>query len=323
MIRFLLFLKRRAWPIAFSILLCGAVLLGTLFYWFPFQGAKAHSVMMEHKVSKLKEERESLQKFYETLKQKFQELEADRDNVLVQTRQLLGEREKYEQSVVELNAVKEKQKTLTETNAVVTEKMTAAETKVAELQSSYDAARAEAESSKAKLERTTRENVELATRSQNTEAVINQYKQKAEENEKYSPLFNSLSVEHEVLKEKYKALEARLGDIPGQFSEMAKENQVLIHETADMHYNLGVFYAKERNYERALKEFQKAVDIDPGDAKAHYNLGYIYADHMQDRARAELHFKTFLELAPDDPNSDAVRNYIISRDVFSAKVLKS
>jgi chromosome segregation ATPase len=96
---------------------------------------------------------------------------------------------------------------------------------------------------------------------------------------------------------KNKNLEKKLLDGPARFSELARQNKILIAQTASMHYNLGVFYSRQKEYQRAVSEFQKAVELKPNDAASHFNIGYIYAEHLVDRAQAVSAFQKYLEYA--------------------------
>ncbi len=99
---------------------------------------------------------------------------------------------------------------------------------------------------------------------------------------------------------------------PSKFTEMAAQNQQLIDQTADMHYNLGVFYVNNKEYKRALQEFEKTLELRPNDADTHYNLGYIYAEHLIDRPKAILYFKKYLTYAPDAHDADWVNKYLLT-----------
>lgn len=116
------------------------------------------------------------------------------------------------------------------------------------------------------------------------------------------------------------ALEHRVSETPGKFAEIARQNKVLIRQTANMHYNLGVFYTKEKEYSRAAAEFEKAIELTPDDAYSHFNLGYIYAEYLVDRQKAIDHFREYLRLAKkDDKDIDWVKNYIITWQTWEGK----
>ncbi len=116
------------------------------------------------------------------------------------------------------------------------------------------------------------------------------------------------------------ALEHRVAETPGKFAEIARQNKVLIRQTANMHYNLGVFYTKEKEYSRAAAEFEKSIELTPDDAYSHFNLGYIYAEYLVDRQKAIDHFRQYLRLAKkDDKDVDWVKNYIITWQTWEGK----
>lgn len=119
---------------------------------------------------------------------------------------------------------------------------------------------------------------------------------------------------------KNKGLEQEIKDLPGKFSEIARQNKTLIRQTAQMHYNLGVFYTKNKEYNRAIVEFEKVVEITPQDAYAHFNLGYIYAEHMVDRKKAVEHFRNYLSFAKsDDKDIDWAKKYLLTWETFEGK----
>jgi len=108
--------------------------------------------------------------------------------------------------------------------------------------------------------------------------------------------------------------------LPGKFAELAGQNKRLIDDTADMHYNLGVFYTNNHEYKRAVQEFGKALKIRPNDAGANYNLGYIYAEYLVDRPKAIKFFKDYLTFAPDAKDAEWVRKYILTWQSWYGKV---
>ena len=101
---------------------------------------------------------------------------------------------------------------------------------------------------------------------------------------------------------------------------MARENKILIKQTALMHYNLGVFYSENKQHSRAVVEFERAIELNPGDAHSYYNLGYIYAEFLHDRPRAIENFRQFLRLAKgSDKDVDWVKKYILTWQTWEGK----
>jgi tetratricopeptide (TPR) repeat protein len=120
---------------------------------------------------------------------------------------------------------------------------------------------------------------------------------------------------------KNKAMESKIRETPAKFAEIARQNKVLLRQTSEMHYNLGVFYSKNKDYDRAVAEFEQCVAINPNDASAHFNLGYIYSEYLVNRERAMDHFRHYLRLAKsDDPDVDWVKRYILTWETYSGKM---
>jgi tetratricopeptide (TPR) repeat protein len=117
-----------------------------------------------------------------------------------------------------------------------------------------------------------------------------------------------------------RVFEKKVDQLPVKFAEMARENKVLIKETALMHYNLGVFYTKNKEYSRAIAEFEKSVELNPDDPYVHFNLGYIYAEYLVDRPKAISNFKKYLSLLKtDDKDADWVKKYILTWQTWEGK----
>jgi tetratricopeptide (TPR) repeat protein len=117
-----------------------------------------------------------------------------------------------------------------------------------------------------------------------------------------------------------KKLEKKMDRQPKQYAEIARENKVLIKRTALMHYNLGVFYTKNKEYPRAISEFEKAIELNPEDPQAYFNLGFIYAEYIEDRPKAIDRFQKFLMLTKkDDEDVDWVKRYILTWQTWEGK----
>lgn len=120
---------------------------------------------------------------------------------------------------------------------------------------------------------------------------------------------------------KNRALESEIKNMPKKFTELARQNKRLIRETSEMHYNLGVFYTKNKEYERAISEFEKVVEITPDDAYAHFNLGYIYAEYLVNRKRAIENFRHYLRLAKStDKDIDWAKKYLLTWETYEGKI---
>ncbi len=77
-----------------------------------------------------------------------------------------------------------------------------------------------------------------------------------------------------------------------------------------LHYNRGVMAYKSKKIWRATREFNLALEKNPLDADAHYNLAVIYDVVKNDRPKAMEHYRSYLELNPKATDAGAVKNYI-------------
>ncbi len=114
-----------------------------------------------------------------------------------------------------------------------------------------------------------------------------------------------------------KDLNLIINQTPERVKDIAAQNQQLLKETAEMHYNMGVFFTDNKQYPQAEKEYLRALDFDPNNLKVHYNLGYLYAEDLDKQDKAVMHLEKFLQLDPDAKESEAIRAYIAERQVWN------
>ncbi len=97
-------------------------------------------------------------------------------------------------------------------------------------------------------------------------------------------------------------------------AQLAKAKAKINSEADRYHYNLGVVYTQNKDFDPAVKEFKAALGYNPKNALAHYNLGIIYDDYFKDRENAKYHYRNYLELAPDSDDADAVKEWLANLD---------
>ena len=130
----------------------------------------------------------------------------------------------------------------------------------------------------------------------------------------------SLSRDYAQALNKNRILEEKVVQTPKKFAEIARQNKALIKQASNMHYNLGVFYTKNKEYSRAVAEFEEAVKLRPDDAYSHFDLGYIYAEYLVNRPKAIEHFRHYLRVArKEDKDMDWVKKYIITWQAWGGK----
>ena len=103
-----------------------------------------------------------------------------------------------------------------------------------------------------------------------------------------------------------------------EISNQNKERMKLRSDTATMHYNLAVILTEQRNYPAAMLEYEKVLEIRPNDADAHYNLAIIYDDVVKNSEKALEHYRQYIQVSPDAPEAQKVRQWIKDKEVDTA-----
>lgn len=126
-----------------------------------------------------------------------------------------------------------------------------------------------------------------------------------------------VEVEKRELINQIKELDLKLTETLRQVSQVEKENQTLRKQAADMHYNLGVILTEMRKVRPAIAEYQKVFEIRPDDAEAHYNIAILYDQELEDPLKALEHYRAYMKLRPNAPDSQIVHKWIIDKELES------
>ena len=87
--------------------------------------------------------------------------------------------------------------------------------------------------------------------------------------------------------------------------ESAQRAAEMAGDLSDVHYQLGLVLAKREDWRAAAEAFDRAAELNPGHAYAHYYGGLMhYRANRPDRMA--LHFELFLKLAPEAPERPEV-----------------
>ncbi|HQJ15254.1 MAG TPA: tetratricopeptide repeat protein [Candidatus Omnitrophota bacterium] len=278
---------------------------------------------------------------YDQLKRDYDAVSADRENIIQQVKGLVESKAKCESAEAEINkATAARDAALAEAKKAQ-DQAAALANKLKNVENEYAAITRERDELKRTLDKMTldykivpetqRENArlrdDLAAAQRNLKNL--QIKSKRLEDqalndsaqmEVYRRQIKEFKKRYELAMAKNRSLEKKIEQVPARFAEIARENKVLIKETALMHYNLGVFYTKNKEYSRAIAEFEKTVELNPNDAAAQYNLGFIYAEYLVNRPKALEHFRKFLSLVKsDDKDVDWVKKYILTWQTWEGK----
>lgn len=97
-------------------------------------------------------------------------------------------------------------------------------------------------------------------------------------------------------------------------SQLEKARKRLTSESDRYHYNLGVLYTQNKDYDVAVSEFKAALGYNEKDAQAHYNLAIIFDDYFHDVENAKYHYRRFLELDPTSDDAQSVKEWLAVLD---------
>ena len=90
------------------------------------------------------------------------------------------------------------------------------------------------------------------------------------------------------------------------------EFQSLVREARlAFNYELGLAHRKNGDYEAAIGEFQRTLELDPHFAEAHLQLGEIYREHLKRADIASPFFRRYLELRPEAGNLEQIKGWLI------------
>jgi len=97
-----------------------------------------------------------------------------------------------------------------------------------------------------------------------------------------------------------------------KLSAWAWEYALAIHpDSADARYNFALALRALNCVPDAANELEKVLRIDEKMTKAHLTLGSIYAEQLNDVARARLHYRRVLDLEPSHPRGAEIRQWLV------------
>lgn len=296
---------------------------------------------------RLKKQSQEHENNYIKLQKDYQELSIDRDNVFLQAKNLLAVKSRANELESELGKLKnvvelfrKKEEKFLQQNYIFNnkfKKLMAAQNKLAHENKQLEQALArerdygvikKIEQAKEELKK---ENSELINKIKDSQMEVirlgkevfnvkTDMNKSDKETMQLREKLNKRNTDYSVAVKKNRMLEQKITQAPNKFVEIARQNKTLIKQTANMHYNLGVFYMKNKEYLRAVAEFEKSIELAPDDAYSQFNLGYIYAEYLISRAKAIEHFRQYLRLAKgQDKDIDWVKRYILTWEAYEGK----
>ena len=118
---------------------------------------------------------------------------------------------------------------------------------------------------------------------------------------------------------KEKDLQKDLDKTVAEFSSNNQDKGRLERDVATMHYNMAVILTDQKNFEAAIREYKKVLELRPNDADAHYNIGVIYDTEMKDNIHAIEHYKAYLKISPNSKEALRVSEWVQEKE-FNEKL---
>jgi superkiller protein 3 len=99
----------------------------------------------------------------------------------------------------------------------------------------------------------------------------------------------------------------------GEYDKAIEELQRAVEinpRFVEAHNQLGILYGKVALYEKAVQECRRATELDPSFASAYYNLGVLYQEHLQNPVEAIIAYKSYIHLRPKGQKTEAVEKIV-------------
>jgi LysM repeat protein len=87
-------------------------------------------------------------------------------------------------------------------------------------------------------------------------------------------------------------------------------SQSQMEEEKEAHFLAGKNCINSMDYPGAIEEFEKALEVNPRSASAHFQLGWLYEEKEPDAAAAIYHYQRSLMLRPDAENAEWIKQRI-------------
>ena len=81
-------------------------------------------------------------------------------------------------------------------------------------------------------------------------------------------------------------------------------------EEKEAHFQAGRSRVNTMDFKGAIESFEKALEVNPKSASAHFELGWLYDQKESDPAAAIYHYERYLKLSPNSPKQEMVASHI-------------
>ncbi|MEY2429329.1 MAG: hypothetical protein QOJ40_2214 [Verrucomicrobiota bacterium] len=88
--------------------------------------------------------------------------------------------------------------------------------------------------------------------------------------------------------------------------------QSQMDEQKEPHFLAGKSRVNSLDYKGAIESFERALEVNPGSASAHFELGWLFDQKDPDPAAAIYHYDRYLKLHPRADNAETIRTRILA-----------
>jgi tetratricopeptide (TPR) repeat protein len=83
-------------------------------------------------------------------------------------------------------------------------------------------------------------------------------------------------------------------------------------EEKEQYYLAGKSRVNTMDFKGAIESFERAVEVNPKSAPAHFELGWLYDQKESDPAAAIFHYERYLKLLPNSGKEDMVKTRVLA-----------
>ena len=94
-------------------------------------------------------------------------------------------------------------------------------------------------------------------------------------------------------------------------------------EQKEPHFLAGRNLVSQMDFKGAIASFEKALEVNPKSASAHFELGWLYEEKDNDPAAAIYHYEQFLKLRPNSSEAELARGRINTCKLDLARTVSS
>lgn len=96
-----------------------------------------------------------------------------------------------------------------------------------------------------------------------------------------------------------------------------------LDEQKEPHFLTGRNLVSQMDFPGAIDSFERALEVNPQSASAHFELGWLYEEKVNDPAAAIYHYERFLKLRPNSSEAELARGRINTCKLELARTVSS